>query len=383
MAPLISPASATSQRFRDAVSGGGQAATLVQVLSGGEIVAEIPDLTAGSVALDGRASIRGRCDLTIADDGSLGWTPEDAGDLLAPFGNELRVCRGFAWPDGSEVVALGIFRIEESIIDDSGDSLSVAISALDRAQILSDATFEEPYSVAGGTKVTDTLTAVAQAAMPAIELDFAETDIETPALLANEGEDRWAFMQGLAVAVGAELYFDDDGVLVLRPAPSTVGDPVAAWTLAEGEGGVLLRADRAWTREGTNNRIIVTGENPALEDDAPTPRGVATDDNPASPTYYEGPFGRKPYHATEYAGFISDDTQAEDAAAGLLARRLGITQRINFGAIVDPAMRPSEIVRIRRERLGVDEDDLIDSLTIPLGSSESMSGSARATQRIV
>ena len=31
--------------------------------------------------------------------------------------------------------------------------------------------------------------------------------------------------------------------------------------IAEGEGGVLVAAGRRWTREGTFNRVIATGEN--------------------------------------------------------------------------------------------------------------------------
>ncbi len=49
----------------------------------------------------------------------------------------------------------------------------------------------------------------------------------------------------------------------------------------------------------------------------------------------------------------------------MLARQLGTTQQVSFGTIVDAKREPGDIVRITRLG-GIDEDHVIDSLTIPL-----------------
>jgi hypothetical protein len=151
---------------------------------------------------------------------------------------------------------------------------------------------------------------------------------------------------------------------------------VAVEVLDEGEGGVLISANRAWTRENTRNRVIATGE--ATSTDTPPARGVATDDSPSSPTYYFGPFGRVPmWYASP---LLLTDAQAASAAGTILQRQLGTSQSVSFGSYVMPYLEPGDTVRIRRLRSQIDEDHIIDSITIPLSPSGSMSGVTRVSQ---
>ncbi len=77
----------------EAVRASRKIATRATVLSNGSPVAELPILD-GSVTLDANAASRGRCDLTLADDGTLNLVPDAPTSLLAPYGNEIRVERG-------------------------------------------------------------------------------------------------------------------------------------------------------------------------------------------------------------------------------------------------------------------------------------------------
>src|SRR5688572_33217417 len=70
-----------------------------EVVSGGTITADPAAVTGGSVTLDSRAASRGRFDLTLVDDGSLGLVPTEAVSMLAPYGNEVRISRGLDLPD--------------------------------------------------------------------------------------------------------------------------------------------------------------------------------------------------------------------------------------------------------------------------------------------
>lgn len=326
----------------------------------------------GTVTLDQTAAVRGRCDVTIVDDGTLGLVPDSASSLLAPYGNEITLSRGVMFSDGTtELVSLGVFGIREAEITDEAGSLMVRLTGLDRAQRLVEARFEEPYQVTSGTNVKTAIESVLGAAM-ALTTDLTATDLTTPTtLIAQEGDDRWAFAQSMATAVSMRLYFDGDGVLVL--APDALSTPVL--TIAEGEAGVLIQASRRWTREGAFNRVIATGENTG--ETAPV-RGVATDDNPLSPTYYFGSFGRVPRFYS--SPLLATDDQAAAAAQTILNRQLGTTESVSFGALVLPQLEPGDTVRITRERSGINEDHLIDSLTLPLSATGTMTGATRARQ---
>lgn len=348
-------------------------ATRIELLSGGSIVDTIDETIDGTVTLDGRAALRGRCDLTIVDDGTLGLIPTAPTDTLAPYGNEVRVYRGIKFPDDTtELISLGIFRIESVNVEETGGSgITLRVSGIDRSARAADARFEYPTSVTAGTNYADAISDLLQVPFANdLDMDFTATTRTTPQLIAEEGDDRWAFVQSMASAIGMVLYFDGDGVCVLRPA-STGTTAVA--TLSEGDDGVLLSASRDWNREGAYNRVIATGENTG--ETAPV-RGVATDENPSSPTYYFGPFGPVPrFYASP---FLTTDDQAADAAEAILSKELGTTQEIGFGTVVDPRLEPDDVVRISRAVTGLDEDHTIDSLTIPLSSTGVLAGRTRA-----
>ena len=131
---------------------------------------------AGQVDVDRTATVRRRLALTCADPlGDL--TPERAGDLLTPYGTELRPYMGVVYDDGTvEVCALGVFRISQvSIVDDSGTGtasgggtstgsssirqtghpggLTIDIEAYDKSRTVSRDKFTAPYTIAEGTNV--------------------------------------------------------------------------------------------------------------------------------------------------------------------------------------------------------------------------------------
>ena len=138
-------------RFLAAISGPHEVAVRAVLLDGGDGT-DLPTVVDGSVTLDANAATRGRCDLSIADDGTLGWIPTDSDSDLAPYSNEIRIERGVRYADGTtELVPLGVFRIENTGIDDSGAELAIALSGQDRSARIIDAKFEEPYQIAAGT----------------------------------------------------------------------------------------------------------------------------------------------------------------------------------------------------------------------------------------
>ena len=333
-------------------------------------------ITEGSVHIDPNSLIRSTGDFTITDDGTLGLVPTDSQDALAPFGNEIQVGLGIERDDGIETVRLATLRIESSTTQDGPGELSIRVSGMDRAQAISDAKFEEAYEIADGTNVIDAIEDTLALANPEILTDFPVSEFTVPKLFALEGDDPWEFAQKLAKAYGAELFFDASGVCVMRPIVS------ATTPAAELDEAVnLLSISRDWSRQDTFNRVIATGENVGAG--GTIPRGVATDEDSDSPTFYYGTgvgaFGRKPmFFASQ---MIASDGMAEEAAAGQLRRFAGVSQRISFESLVDPRWEPGDVVAVSRARIGlIQETHVLEELTFPLGAESGMSGSTRLTR---
>lgn len=345
-------------------------ATQVQVLrADGSLGGTIWDVTDGSVVLDSTAASRAHVDVTIAGEE---WAPTSKDSLLTPFGNEIKVARGVV-VEGShvELVRLGIFGIASASPSDSGEAITTTVSGIDRSWKFIDAPFEAPYTVAAGTLAETAILNVLHLAWADFPYRFVSTNDPLPALFAEEASSTWDFAQGVATAVGCELYFSANGRLILEPTPTGGGEAVDRFD--EGEDGILLNIARQWDRDRVYNRVIVTGESTDVS--GTPPRAVATDGNWASPTFYDGPFGHKPlWWGSE---FITTTAQAQIAANALLQRSLGAPDSLSFETLVNPSRRPGDLVRVRRERLGVDQDHLVDQITIPLGPEGGMSSQTR------
>lgn len=324
----------------------------------------------GSVTLEESAATRGRANLSFVGEDMVAAEP---GDPLAPYGNEVKVERGVTHPDGSQQFAsLGVFRIEDTAISDKGTELTIANNLLDRSQQIIDDTFGDVWPIASGTNFAEAILDIIQGSVPDIEYDFATTAYVTPKTHAAEGDDRWQAAQDLAAMIGHRLYFNGDGILVLEPVVSNA-EPVAEI----GEGGVLLGVDRNWTRAGAYNKAIFVGENTS---NSAVYRGEAIDDNPLSPTYYYGDFGRKPA-PIQTSSRIDSDEQAADAAAAFLTMNMGTSESIGFETIPNPSLVPGDAILLNRPRAGItSETHYIDNLTIGLGATESMSGGTRAVR---
>lgn len=374
-------------RWVDSVntSGSHKLATRVEILKGdanptGETALDVLAVDGGSVTLDATSSARGRFELTLA--GTREAIPAAKVAALAPYGNEVRIGRGVETsPGNQDLVSLGIFRIDDTEIGEDGGDVTISISGLDRSGKFIDAQFEEPGQYAWGLNYAQLILDVLRPVGP-FDYDFMTTTVTTPAfgpsVTWDTGQSRWEEAQTAADTIGGELFFDRNGKLILRPIPTayqSAGGPGSADRFTEGENGVLLNLTRTLSRTDVYNRVIVTGAAPASGD---PPRGVRTDDNPLSPTFYYGRFGPKPYFYD--ADKAPTQAQCEDIAQGILNRTLGAPDGISFGAVVNPARSPGDIVRLVRQKLAVDEDHIIDSVTIPLDAGSPMTAETRVTQ---
>jgi hypothetical protein len=320
----------------------------------------------GDVQMDANAAIRSTLDL--ATDGAL-W-PNGAGDLLAPYGNEIFVRRGVAFGGGAtEWVSLGYFRIEAPEQDEAPDG-QIRIAGKDRMAGLVDARLLAPVQFPASATLSAVFGQLVGEVYPGAVIEWdddTDTDTLSRALIAEE--DRHGFLADLVTAAGKIWYWDHRGHLLIRSAPDPA-DPVV--DVDHGQGGVLVSLSRRLTREGVYNAVVASGDG---ADTAAPARGVAVDGNPNSPTFWDGPFGKVPrFYGSP---FITTDAQARAAAAGILGRSLGLPYAVDFSAIPNPALEPDDAVRVRYSGERPPEIHVIERLTVPLTVEAALTASTR------
>lgn len=323
------------------------------------------EIVDGNVRSDASSDVRSTLSMTTS---GVDMWPHDPGDLLAPYGNELFVERGINYGNGTiEIVSLGYFRINRSNQDDGPDGV-IQLDASDRMAGVIDARLPLPIQFEAGTTVEDVFDELVHDVYPdaTIEFDFTASGSTFDTAHVAE-EDRFGFLRDIAKSRGKIMYWDYRGVLRVEspPDPST---PVYA--INAGRGGTLVQLSRSLSRQGVYNGVVARGDQPT---DDVQPIAVVVDNNPASPTYWNGRFGKVPRYY--YSSFITTAAQATSAATSILQRAVGLPYSIDLRAVPNPALEPYDPVRITMP----DRTDIhvIDSLTVPLTSADPMTGTTR------
>ncbi len=372
---------AVSDRVLAAVTGSHGIATKARLVTtpgdtGADIAGRELAVLSGRVTLDAQADIRGRLDMTVIEP----WPTSFDVDQIGCYGSEIAVWRGVEFGNGDvERVPLGVYRID-TVEQGEAPLGALSITAFDRMKGIIDARLLSPVQYASsatyGAVVEDLVTAVYPAAV--IEWDDG-SDAGTLGRQQIVTEDRYAFLRDLAAGLGKVIYFDYRGVLVIRTPP----DPaVPVLDVAAGKSGVLVSARRLLSRDGVYNAVAATGE---AVDDNPPAFGVAYDDDPGSPTYWEGPYGKVPRFYS--SPFLTTNAKARAAARSVLLGNLGLPYAVDFSMIPNPALEPLDAVRVcyppvldGRSPAAARENHVLDTLVIGLGSNEAMAATTRLSR---
>jgi len=348
-----------SDRFLARLAESHRVATRVQLfLTTGDVV----DLehTGGSVTVDRGQAIRRTCTVTVADPSVIPRTPTDQ---LATYGARLRISRGVEYGDGTEeLVPLGLFRLDS--VDGDVNEGPVNLQGKDLSAIVADDKLTEAYSATG--TVVGAVTALIQRSLPDADVISLVDDAAIGRRAFDIQADPWAGAQEIAAAVGAEVYANADGVFVIATLPDLLtADPV--WAVEATEGGVYIKANRAMSTDKVFNGILARGENSS--ENIPPVSWLATDDDPGSPTYWGGPFGRRP-------DFYSSSTlttlaACQQAATLKLAQAKTPNASGDVSALPNAALEPGDVIRVTHED---DSRELhqVAALTIPLDEGGDM-----------
>lgn len=345
-----------SDRFLARLAESHQVATRVQLLLTDGRVVDL-DHTGGSVTVDRSQAIRRTCTVTVPDPALIPRTPTDQ---LATYGARLHISRGVEYADGTtELVPLGVFRLD-SVDGDVSDG-PVTLQGKDLSAIVADDKFVEPYSATG--TVVGAITALIQRSIPDAVVISSIVDTPIGRRTFDVEADPWAGCQEIAAAAGAEVYPNADGVFVITTLPDLLTtDPV--WAVEAGESGVYVSASRAMTSDGVYNGVLARGESTA--DNVPPVSYLAVDADPGSPTYWGGPYGRRP---TFYSSSTLTTTQACAQAATLkLAQAKAPNASGDISSLPNPALEPGDVIRVTHPD-GTRELHQIAAFTVPLDES--------------
>jgi hypothetical protein len=366
-----------SQRWLDTIRGSHQAVFEVRVCEPGQSGTDPPGtvvpIAGGDVQYDIESDILATVQVQISDSGLY---PDNPGDLLAPYGNELFVRRGIAYGGGAvEWVSLGYFRIN-SVEQPQALGGDILVSGQDRMGLLAKAELNGTgFSAARtyGQIVFDLISNVPLRPLyPGSTIVWENTTLRDTAVgrqTAFDG-DAFTFLDDLITSIAQVWYWDHRGYLVIKEAPN-IDEPV--WAVDAGADGVLVSMGKSISDEGVYNMIYVIGGSPDTGDPTP-PQDAAYDTNPASPTYYLGKYGQVQKIITETLAVTI--AQVRKLARATLQASIGLPASIDFTAVPNAALEPYDPITVKL-RAGEERVHIIRRMTIPLDVDNALSAQTK------
>lgn len=355
-----------------------------QLLQRGALIADDLPIISGTITDDSTAAIRRRAQVELAAEASVMAlltqdVPSSTG--LWPLGNELKIWSGVQYRDGTqEWVPQGLFRIAKPSLTSGSDGVTVSLDMYDRSRSVSRAKFTKPYSIANGTNYITAMRTLLKSRLPWLTDDdilSTTTSYLTPALVFTDDDDPWECLMDMGSSIGCEIFWNNDGKCMIQAENDPSYTP-SSFGYIDGETMNALEVNRDLDDEDAFNGVIVTGEN----SDLPVPvRGEAWDTDPGSPTYYDPSspsaslYGAVPYF--ESSQFVTTNAQCVASAQALLTRVRGIIEQVSFSAINNPAHQSGDIVTFTHAKVAVDNNYILDSFTLGLGATATMSGTCR------
>lgn len=317
-----------------------------------------------------------------------------------PFGMEIEILNGVVYPDDSEeLVRMGIFVIEGFSWNEGGAGDFPTLELMDRSQLVHRARLSASRDFSG-YRAQDVIRTVLTGVIPSANV-VIEAGLPNPRLPGGStfDDDRWEVIKTCAQAMGAEAYFDRDGSFKVTEIKNPVATiDATVWEFNTGEGysrisgtkegyvisrdqGILVSAQRSIDRKQTYNAVVVYGAAP--NGTTSQPFAIATDNDPESPTYYEGPFGESIYRIDNQTLTTAD--QCARVAVAELNARLGYSRGLSFSAVGNPALDEGDYCLFTFLD-GSQEVHLLDSFSYPLVggefTGETRSSSSRQTSSV-
>lgn len=313
------------------------------------------DIVSGSLTIDSRSNIWRQVSMEITSPWEEKLAQLDVTDVL-------RVERGLRFFESTEEwVTVGDFYVQE--LSSTYSSRKVSVTGYDIGVAVDDYRLITPYApqTEAGTPLTfvQAIQDLLEVAVPGADLDVdseVDTSLSPPSGTVFTGS-RWDALNQMGKSLGAVVHPTADNRFRIHKVND---DAQPVWEVASGVGGVLVEVRNTRSRREQYNAVQVRWE-------TPNGSGVAlvVDSDPASPTYWNGPFGRKP-SPEESLPTVESNSAATQAAISLLNQYKGFARSLSFTSITNPLLEPLDVVRLVTPN-GVSEDYIIDSISYGLG----------------
>lgn len=313
-------------------------------------------------------------------DGTFDILPLNPSAHLSPFKNEIfvevSVVQGGQAAGANGWIPLGLYQIATSTVQDTGIDLTVTLDLFDRSWAVAQRALLTAYTVPAAAgdlqSELEALLTTAWGGSPPWTYNITPSTYTVPAGTYNQGQDPWQAALDFFSSAGYELYFDVNGNIVGRPIPNPAAQ-VPVWGFSEGEvsavgtlahplGGTPFTTPVDvtinMTRDGVFNNFFVAATGPNNASDGNTPvQANAADNNPASPTYIDGPMGNVPQFI--FNSLITSQAQAQAEANYDLAAMLAQSWTISVDTPPNPLFDIDDVVTVTRARLDLNNQPFV------------------------
>ena len=358
---------------RDAVSGPHRGGGVAYVETWDAAVRVPLPIIGGSVTLDRTATTRGTCRLVVAPCDLMppsGTSPTNTRPLH-PYGSHVIIGRSV----NDTLICLGTFRIDNVSRDRATDQLTVTGTTFE--SWLADARFQQArtFGAPGAPSLPGQAAVVARDLIIEAGCGWrvltSSTALPVNYALERTGDRREA-VAGLADLLGAEVFADLDGAIVVAVAVDPATAPVRH-DLTEGAGCVVTAdVDVLDRRDLFDVSVAYNADLPdqawawATDQGSPIARLFAGP--PPGPGVYgggafaQGGVGKPFFYASPS---LSSATSRRSAAATVHTRRAMPAARIAVECVPVPDLRPADIVTLTRDS-GVQERWQVEVVDTPL-----------------
>lgn len=332
-------------RFTEAVRYSHRAITRAELItpSGERFMLPVVD---GSMTIDRRNQVWRTADLTVGLD-AVGTVERSGIDALNVVGSDLAIHAGIFYEnDRIELVQIARLRVET--FERRLSSASIQIAARDYASMLD----EHPITPAFTNQLRNLSLAAAVGLLIEDSIPFTMPGMGTklvvddnipgwfvPSDATFDGDGRLDTITRWCEAAGVYFLNLPNGAFNLR---SKTTSDASVLTVSDGEGGVLVDANEAFSRLELYNAVNVTFDTP--EGSSAPVRAFVVDDDPVSPTFWGGPFGRRVKEISDVPA--RTEAEAIAAATAKLNEAKGINRGLRITGIRYPTLVPGDSIDV-------------------------------------
>lgn len=365
----------TTAKFDSRITQGGMRRTVVDIYYNNIVVETDIPVSSGSITASRTSDMRRTGSLALADKTLI--PSLQAGGVLEPYGTEFKVRSGIVYPDGSqELIPLGVFVLDKTSWQESSGPLP-SVELVDRSMIMMRADIGPTLGASG--KVAKTfLEQIFHYFWPELDITYdpaVNQSIRVPGGTNFDQGNHWDIMVQMATLMQGEFYFNNDGLPVLKPVPAfDETTTVSSAVYAINSGLNLVDAQRSVSREQVYNSVYVVGQS---SNNGPLPVGHVFNNDPASPTYREGPFRKMGIRIEN--NLLTTATQCRFFAQERLLEYRRLARTLSLETLSNPALQEGDIIQVTYLDAET-EPALVQSVSFPL--AEGTSSVECAVQRL-